>query len=105
MMAGGLAGLKRAGWAPSNVVAKGLTGVDDGVHDLILAARRRGIGPVIMEVSRGGGHHDVATGIGRRQGDFHGRGRGIVRQVDDEVVCGLHVEGRILEALRRHEAK
>ena len=99
-----------------HVVLKRLSGVDQGADHFILMAGRGRVGAVVVDVDGGGGHGHGAAGTRRsfRKRSFPAwraiagiedaaECRDIVRQIDQEPVAGMHMQGRRLRAARGHE--
>ena len=89
-----------------NVVLESLAGIDKGLDDLIGVACGGRVGAVVVNVERGKRHLGSARPAVRRI-DGHGERlrRGIVGDRNDQVIARLHVERRVFQAARCHEAK
>ena len=60
---------------------------------------------MIVEVYRGLCHHDIPAGVWRWNGHFDWRRRGIVCQVDDQMIARMKVKRRVFQTFRCHEGK
>src|SRR5580704_1783412 len=89
-----------------HVVLKGLTGIDEGLDDLIGVARGGSVGAMVVNVERGERHlRSARAAVGGIDGHVERAGRGIVGHGDDEVVAGFHMQGGVFQAAGGHEAK
>ena len=60
---------------------------------------------MIVEVYRGLCHHDIPAGVWRWNGHFHRGRRGVVCQVDDQMIARTKVKRRVFQTFRCHEGK
>jgi hypothetical protein len=58
---------------------------------------------VIVEIYRGLGHHDIPAGVWRWNGHFHRSHRGVVCQVDNQMITRMNVKGRVFQTFRCHK--
>lgn len=84
-------------------VMEGLTGIDQGFHDVVGTADGTGVRPVIMNVG-GRARHGVRAAIGSVISLLDRGGGRIVREGDAQGIAGVPVQSWLLQPVRSHQA-